>query len=170
MRKAVKHSSTKLSSVSNFRISVVVGLLAVTIHQGHFASGMTVASRLVYGKDDALFGCIENFQRGRSFGSVLDAGTGLHSLRWLATLSDMTDFCAVTADASMQRNVQAEVDALGMADKGKVLMGNWFADDGDGAATAEISSSSNHQQDEPWNKNSLQLALQDRQFDVILAD
>jgi len=89
-------------------------------------------SRLVYGKNDALFGAIEKQQGDKPFGSFLDAGTGLHSLRWMATLVDlpenraMTSFTAVTADEIMRRNVQDEANALGMAHRGKVLIGNWF--------------------------------------------
>jgi hypothetical protein len=85
-------------------------------------------SRLVHGKDDALFGSIEEQQGERPFGSILDAGTGLHSLRWMGTLKSkgMTNFTAITADKTMQRNVQVEADALGMLDQGEVIIGNWF--------------------------------------------
>lgn len=38
--------------------------------------------RLVYGRNDALFGAIEKQQGDKPFGAFLDAGTGLHSLRW----------------------------------------------------------------------------------------
>lgn len=88
------------------------------------------SSRLVYGKNDALFGCIEEQQGEKPFGSVLDAGTGLHSLRWIATLRDdrfgMADYTAVTADETMQRNVQLEADELGISQDGQVVVGNWF--------------------------------------------
>ena len=88
------------------------------------------SSRLVYGKDDALFGSIEKQQGDRPFGRVLDAGTGLHSLRWIATLSGenkgMTNCIAVTADTTMQRNCQREVEALGAAEHVDVIIGNWF--------------------------------------------
>jgi hypothetical protein len=135
-------------------------------------------ARLVYGRDDALFGCIEKQQSGIAapFGSVLDAGTGLHSLRWLATLcggkrhhgqnsgsgGSVTDFVAVTADATMQRNCQREIEALGVADCGRVILGNWFE------------SQSDHQ-DENGNDgfDSVPSFLQDYAddgFHVILAD
>jgi hypothetical protein len=54
---------------------------------------------LVFGKDDALFGAIERQQGNKPFGKFLDAGTGLHSLRWIATLEakGMTDFTAVSS-------------------------------------------------------------------------
>jgi hypothetical protein len=85
---------------------------------------------LVYGSDDALFGCIENEQGSKGFGNVLDAGTGLHSLRWIATLQDkgMTQFTAVTADKSMQGNVQKEAEALHVSHIGSIIIGNWFGE------------------------------------------
>jgi hypothetical protein len=88
--------------------------------------------RMVYGHDDALFGCIERQQGNRPFGRMLDAGTGLHSLRWIATLvgsgngKGLTSCIAVTADETMQRNCQKEVDALGVSDYVTVVIGNWF--------------------------------------------
>ena len=90
------------------------------------------ASRLVYGKNDALFGAIEKQQGDKPFGSFLDAGTGLHSLRWMGTLTDlsdgrsMTSFTAITADETMRRNVQDEANALGLAHRGDIMIGNWF--------------------------------------------
>ena len=84
--------------------------------------------RLVYGKDDALFGAIEKQQGDKPFGQVLDAGTGMHSLRWIATLGErgMKTFTAITADKTMQRNVQNEADALGVSELGDIIIGNWF--------------------------------------------
>ena len=86
--------------------------------------------RKVYGSDDALFGAIEASQEGKPFGSLLDAGTGLHSLRWISTLATtskgLTDFVAVTADDTMQRQVQREAEALDVDQIGKIVIGNWF--------------------------------------------
>jgi len=99
---------------------------------------------MVYGSNDVLFGHIEVQQGTKPFGSFLDAGTGLHSLRWIATLggdcddnknsktsNSMTDFTAVTADETMRRNCQREVDELGISHLGKVVIGNWFPPNGD---------------------------------------
>jgi len=105
-------------------------------------------TRLVHGKDDALFGWIETMQLQQtshqrqqamiersettvppSFGRLLDAGTGLHSLRWMASLVRrglLTHYTALTADATMQRQVQQEAQALGVATAGTVVLGNWF--------------------------------------------
>lgn len=86
--------------------------------------------RLVFGNDDALFGTVEKQQGDLPFGDVLDAGTGMHSLRWIATLGQlgMTKFTAITADKQMQRNVQDEADALGISEIGSIVIGNWFSD------------------------------------------
>lgn len=51
-------------------------------------------SSLVYGCDDVLFGHIEKIDmqssRRGDFGSFLDAGTGSHSLRWIASILHRT--------------------------------------------------------------------------------
>lgn len=92
-----------------------------------FSSLMTSCSnaKFVYGKDDILFGHIEEQQSEKPWGKVLDAGTGAHSLRWLATLP-LDHLVAVTADATMQQNCQREVADLGMKDHANVIIGNWF--------------------------------------------
>jgi hypothetical protein len=114
-----------LASLSCFRST---GTTAMTVSKTPPVSG--ALSRLVFGKDDALFGWIEEQQEGRDFGKVLDAGTGLHSIRWLATLElkGMVSVDAITADRTMQKNVQQEVDALGVSHLSRVLIGNWFPD------------------------------------------
>lgn len=87
--------------------------------------------KFVYGKDDVLFGCIENQQADTPFGDILDAGTGTHSLRWIATLGEtkgMTSYTAITADATMQRNVQKEAEHLGVLEGNHVVIGNWFGE------------------------------------------
>eukprot|EP00934_Nitzschia_sp_Nitz4_P008262 Nitzschia sp. Nitz4//scaffold68_size99682//44769//45629//NITZ4_004564-RA/size99682-processed-gene-0.21-mRNA-1//1//CDS//3329556593//8252//frame0 len=91
-------------------------------------SSLSAKSRLVFGSDDSLFGAIERQQGDRPFGRLLDAGTGLHSLRWMATLpgKGMTHYTAITADETMRRNVQTEADALDVSHLGNVIIGNWF--------------------------------------------
>ena len=85
-------------------------------------------SKLVYGKDDSLFGCIERQQGSLPFGHILDSGTGIHSLRWIATLEPlgMKSYTAVTADESMRSNVEKEAADLDITTKGTVVIGNWF--------------------------------------------
>lgn len=117
--------------------------------------------------DDALFRCIENQQSPRPFGKILDAGTGLHSLRWIASLvtggtpdeddhssSTTTSFTAITADERMRRNCQEEIQKLGVQNVGQILVGNWFGSD----EMPESSSSDIEDQ------------LQLESFDVVLAD
>eukprot|EP00977_Amphora_coffeiformis_P021228 scaffold9074_cov141-Amphora_coffeaeformis.AAC.3 len=117
-------------------------------------------SRMVYGADDALFGSIETRQGDLPWGRVLDAGTGIHSLRWLATLgtlersTTMTHCVAVTADAAMQRNCQREVDAMGVADKFSIVRGNWFPQADDDPAATDLPADD----------------VAEGSFDVILAD
>lgn len=98
--------------------------------------------KIVKGSNDSLFGCVERNQvnSGRSFGYFLDAGTGSHSLRWIASLlhghKDEGDklhvsrFAAVTADENMRRKVLNEAEALGIEDMGEILIGNWASEGG----------------------------------------
>lgn len=110
------------------RFAVVGAMSSVFFSSSNGAS--SAKSRLVYGRDDSLFGSIEERQGDKPFGNILDAGTGMHSLRWIATLGEkgMTGFTAITADKTMQRNVQTEADALEVSHLGKVLIGNWFGE------------------------------------------
>ena len=89
--------------------------------------------------NDVLFNTIEDMQvrSGKSsFGKFLDAGTGVHSLRWMASLlrsscgkddhdgvcadtdkrAYIDKFFAVTADESMRQNVRLEAAKLGILD------------------------------------------------------
>lgn len=124
-------------------------------------------NRLVFGKDDIIFGAIEDEQGSEPFGDVLDAGTGLHSLRWLATLSTpgkgLKSLTAVTADAGMHRTVTQEVDAVRPLIAPhplicEVLIGNWFA----------VSDHDNNNNNKITNL--LPWQLEGRSFDTILLD
>jgi hypothetical protein len=137
--------------------------------------GPAAASRLVYGKDDMLFGCIEEQQGTIPFGNVLDAGTGMHSLRWIATLggSDkkgMTSFTAITADATMQQKVQTEAKALGVDHLGSVLIGNWFGTEN------TTNNNNNNNNNHPRivipgaASSSIESQLELESYDVVLAD
>ena len=67
--------------------------------------------------------CIETLHGQAGFGSMLDAGTGPRSIRWLTTLN--TDrWTAITGDPLMQRKVQRLlVDRQRPRDR--LLLGNW---------------------------------------------
>jgi hypothetical protein len=146
---AMAYSTTKSTSTTSSSSSSIAAITEAR------------KKRLVYGSNDVLFGHIEEKQGSKPFGSFLDAGTGLHSLRWMATLGDLsssssssddndnenednntysnsnninnnkglTEFIAVTADETMRKNVQREVDQLDINHLGKVVIGNWFPPD-----------------------------------------
>jgi SAM-dependent methyltransferase len=62
----------------------------------------------------------------------LDAGTGLYSLKWLASLQQrdqIQSFTAVTAEQRMRDRVQAEAERLGVAEGNSVIWGNWFGNE-----------------------------------------
>jgi hypothetical protein len=143
---------------------------AMTLSSSSSSISPVAASRLVYGKDDMLFGCIEEQQGTIPFGNVLDAGTGMHSLRWIATLGGsggkgMTSFTAITADATMQRKVQTEAKELGVDHIGSVLIGNWFG-------TADTDNNNNKQRVviPGAASTSIESQLELESYDVILAD
>ena len=74
-------------------------------------------------KEAAHLTCIEALHGHASFGSVLDAGTGLRSIRWLTTLN--TDrWTAITGDPRMQRRVQRLL-ADRQRPQDRLLLGNW---------------------------------------------
>lgn len=90
--------------------------------------------------NDALFQYIEQSQQG-SFGHILDAGTGSHSLRWIASLfhkgkynndddgkAVITQYTAITADEAMRQKVVEESRVLQIETYGNIHMGNWFTD------------------------------------------
>ena len=112
------------------------------------ALDLSTISRFANKNADALFGYIEKSQvesaASSNFGRFLDAGTGSHSLRWIASvlhrqqlleqtnhgeqaapLVSMDSFTAITADETMRRRVLEEAQSLGIADKGEVVIGNW---------------------------------------------
>lgn len=107
-------------------------------------------SKVVYGSEDRLFGRIEKTQlsQNQQFGRFLDAGTGTHSLRWMASLIRDGDdnsgnnndllkiehYTAITADEKMRLNVLKEAQALGIEGRGDIIIGNWenTHDDGEG--------------------------------------
>lgn len=74
-------------------------------------------------KEGALFSIIETLQGGKPFGSVLDAGTGPRSLRWLQT-QETDRWTAVTGDPRMQRRVQ-RIIGDGQRAGDRLVLGNW---------------------------------------------
>ncbi len=91
---------------------------------------------VVGGKEDPALGRIEENQRksGKNYGRVLDAGTGIYSLRWLSGLLHrsnfngelhMSSFVAVTADENFRRECQYKAEELGVGERAQIVKGNW---------------------------------------------
>ena len=78
---------------------------------------------------DKLFSYVEELQAetGRPFGSILDSGTGSHSLRSIRSLvgrGKTSEWCAITADEQMRKKTQTEVDTWDLKG-GRIVVGNW---------------------------------------------
>lgn len=69
---------------------------------------------------DPIFRFLEEQHGARAWGRVLDAGTGVHSLRWVASLPG-ADWTAVTVDERMKHRVLEESGVTG----GRVVLGSW---------------------------------------------
>ncbi|MBI4600963.1 MAG: class I SAM-dependent methyltransferase [Planctomycetes bacterium] len=72
---------------------------------------------------DALFTFIASVQGSEPWGSVLDAGTGAHSLEWVAGLAT-SRWTAVTADASAAERLRKDFAAR-MRPADRIIAGNW---------------------------------------------
>lgn len=75
---------------------------------------------------DMLFSQLERWQGGAPWGRFLDAGTGVHSLKWIHTLNT-TSWSAITADPGMRR--QVESCGVTVRSQDRILLGNWMDDD-----------------------------------------
>ena len=74
--------------------------------------------------DDRLFQFIQNLQGSRPWGRVLDAGTGRHSLTWIASQST-AGWTAVTGEADRAKRLQQEFRSR-MRENDRVIFGNWL--------------------------------------------
>ena len=71
-----------------------------------------------------LFSRIESWQGSQPWGTLLDAGTGVHSLRWIQTLNT-SSWKAITADNGMKRSIEsAGITTRPGVDE--ILVGNWM--------------------------------------------
>jgi hypothetical protein len=153
--------------------------------------------KFAHQKGDALFGYIEECQVNASptnnacFGNFLDAGTGSHSLRWIASiihrerllaknasngtsststpLASLKSFTAITADETMRLRVSEEAKTLGI-DSSNIIIGNWNegVNWNNNSGNVEFTSSS---RDTTTNDGNNKTALLEGQtFDTILAD
>lgn len=85
---------------------------------------------------DVLFDCVaaQHAARGGSWGNVLDAGTGSHSLKWLLERKDVASVTAVTADKGMAAtcaSLAARYTKAGAPDESRaeIVIGNWDDED-----------------------------------------
>lgn len=77
---------------------------------------------------DALFSCIERIHGNRQWGRFLDAGTGLHSLKWIQALK-VTSWTAITADQNMKNTILKDDGVCkAMRDHDQLVVGNWMDD------------------------------------------
>jgi hypothetical protein len=78
---------------------------------------------------DVLFTSIEKLHNPLPFGRLLDAGTGVSSLRWIQTINT-TSWVAVTADTNMQSMIMSDAGvAAGIRPAcDKIVVGNWMND------------------------------------------
>lgn len=75
---------------------------------------------------DILFKTIERFHGTKAWGRVLDAGTGVHSIKWIQTLPT-TGWTAITADNNMRLQMMKEAGvATSMRSQDAVVVGNWM--------------------------------------------
>ena len=74
-------------------------------------------------REGAHFTLIEELQGNAPFGSVLDAGTGPRSVRWLMKL-ETDSWTAVTGDPRMRDKVDRQVGEDKRA-QDRLLLGNW---------------------------------------------
>lgn len=78
---------------------------------------------------DLLFAEIEKIEEKEGWGTVLDAGTGDHSLKWICSMREkIRRWVAVTGDPSLRRSLQKSCsDNMRQCDE--IISGNWQGDD-----------------------------------------
>lgn len=72
---------------------------------------------------DSLFSTIEHFHDNQPWGSVLDAGTGNHSLEWLCGLPTER-WVGITGDPHRRDRMQRDFSARARA-QDQLIVGNW---------------------------------------------
>lgn len=73
---------------------------------------------------DVLFSTVEKLQGEKPWGRFLDAGTGVHSLKWIQSL-DTEEWVAITADVQMKTVVERDA-LITNRPNDKILIGNWI--------------------------------------------
>lgn len=73
---------------------------------------------------DILFSTIERYQGDKPWGRILDAGTGVNSVKWLLGLNS-DEWLGITADRKMKENVTREAK-LQRDESDRIVVGNWM--------------------------------------------
>lgn len=74
---------------------------------------------------DILFSTVEKFQGVKPWGRILDAGTGVHSLKWIQNLT--TDsITAITADNNMKKSILNDPNVTPLRSCDSLIVGNWM--------------------------------------------
>lgn len=109
-------------------VSKVVGAFSAGGAIGASAKSRLVKDVLLGEHECVLFAYLEELHgRDQPWGHVLDAGTGSHSLGWLAAL-DSSSLTAVTGDQHMLRDMQSQFRGKLRA-QDELVIGNWRDDD-----------------------------------------
>lgn len=75
---------------------------------------------------DILFKTIERFHGTKAWGKVLDAGTGVHSIKWIQGLPT-TSWTAITADVNMRAQMLKEYSVqTNIRPQDSIVVGNWM--------------------------------------------
>lgn len=75
---------------------------------------------------DILFSSIEKLHGARPWGRFLDAGTGLHSIKWVQSLPTVS-WIGITADQAMRNQIITDLDVTSrMRSVDNILVGNWM--------------------------------------------
>lgn len=77
---------------------------------------------------DILFSTVEKMHGSRLWGKFLDAGTGLHSIKWVQTLPT-TSWTAITADNYMRTQMVSDSSVSSkLRPVDQLIVGNWMND------------------------------------------
>jgi hypothetical protein len=74
---------------------------------------------------DVLFDTVERYHAEKSWGRVLDAGTGLSSVKWMMRLASCTGWTAITADEQMKNTIMSD-SSVSLRETDKLVVGNWM--------------------------------------------
>jgi len=77
---------------------------------------------------DVLFETVERYHEDKPWGKVLDAGTGVSSVKWLMKLDTCSAWTAITADEQMKANIVADTGVQLREGTDELLVGNWMDD------------------------------------------